>query len=540
MTATSNVNIYSTWQHDGDGHDYVKTTVAVTCTGEGYDLYTCSICGENYKENVVAALGHSYGEWVVATEATCTEDGLEYRICSACGNREEAVIEAAGHSYVSKVTKEATCTAYGEMVYTCENCGDIKTEQVEMTKHEYKKVYVSKSWLRLFIEKLLNIFFGYEGDKAYYFECENCHRMQTSEEAALTATASAQSVCVHSVGEAVVILEATTTEKGAYGRYCTICGNLVEVVVINETEAQEIEHNEGKNGLCTICGEFVGNVRCDAAALALEGQIGLVFYYRFSSAVLDDENAYVLFTYENGTEVKYLVSQMTKVSVTGEDYELYRVVCEMAAQDMFQTITAEVVYTIDGTEYRSNGIEYGVMTYYKNKYSTGSKELRDLLDSLLAYGDSARIYFQSKTAETSEYTVKSVAEDMLNDYAMTSEGTLPSGVTAVATSLILESVTSIKVYIQGDITGCVVTVDDVRYEPTLSGDGMYEVVIGNISSSELDHMYTICISDGVNQKTYTYSAMSYVRNKLSSGNQNLVQLVCALYYYNQAANVYFK
>jgi hypothetical protein len=171
-------------------------------------------------------------------------------------------------------------------------------------------------------------------------------------------------------------------------------------------------------------------------------------------------------------------------------------------------------------------------------YKTDSKELDDLLDSLLAYGEKARNYFQKEEANT--YPVKDVTEEALSKYEMTSEGTLPSAIKKVSASLILESTTSIKVYIEGDITNCVVTVDSKEVQPTLNVDGRYVVLIDNIVSSELDHIYTISISDGKNTKTFTYSALTYVRNELNSDDQNLVQLVCALYYYNQAANAYFE
>ncbi len=41
------------------GHDYVKTTVAPTCTAKGYDLYTCSRCGDEYKKNYTAVIDHA-------------------------------------------------------------------------------------------------------------------------------------------------------------------------------------------------------------------------------------------------------------------------------------------------------------------------------------------------------------------------------------------------------------------------------------------------------------------------------------------------
>ena len=46
----------------------VSETVEATCEGEGYTEYVCS-CGDSHRENVVAALGHSF------TEGTCTVCG---------------------------------------------------------------------------------------------------------------------------------------------------------------------------------------------------------------------------------------------------------------------------------------------------------------------------------------------------------------------------------------------------------------------------------------------------------------------------------
>jgi archaellum component FlaG (FlaF/FlaG flagellin family) len=341
----------------------------------------------------------------------------------------------------------------------------------------------------------------------------------------------------------------TCTENGWIYDICLRCD------YTSYEEFSALGHNEGVNGSCTVCKEFIGNVRCDAAALALEGEIGIVFYYRFTDAVLADTNAYVKFTYNTCRKVGATITTTTNtvefpISVmtlnTKKGYDRYRVVCGLAAQDMFQKVKAEVVYTIDGEAYTSNAIEYGVETYYKNMYNKYSQELDDLLDSLLAYGDSARIYFQGTEAETSKYTanLKSVTAEDLSDYASTSEGTFPSGVKNISASLILDSKTSIKVYIDGDVSNCEVTVDGVSYEPTLIGESKYEVVIENIVSCELDHIYTISISnsdgEGRTAITFTYSALTYVRNKLSSDDQNLVQLVCALYYYNQAADAYFK
>ena len=41
-------------------HNYVCDIVAPTCTAQGYNIYTCDICGNNYKDTYVSALSHNY------------------------------------------------------------------------------------------------------------------------------------------------------------------------------------------------------------------------------------------------------------------------------------------------------------------------------------------------------------------------------------------------------------------------------------------------------------------------------------------------
>ena len=67
-------------------HEYTKETVSPTCDKEGYTLYTCK-CGDNYKEDIVSALGHSYGEWVITKEPTTEEVGTKVKECSKCNSK---------------------------------------------------------------------------------------------------------------------------------------------------------------------------------------------------------------------------------------------------------------------------------------------------------------------------------------------------------------------------------------------------------------------------------------------------------------------
>ena len=109
-------------------HSYTDTVVAPTCTGDGYTLHSCS-CGYSYRDNTVAAKGHSYGS-TVTKQATCTEAGVRTYTCSVCGNSYTESIAALGHSYTSQ-TIEGSCTQRPGVKYTCTRCGDTYTEYAD-------------------------------------------------------------------------------------------------------------------------------------------------------------------------------------------------------------------------------------------------------------------------------------------------------------------------------------------------------------------------------------------------------------------------
>ena len=67
-----------------DGHKYTSKVVAPTCTEDGYTLYTCSVCGDTYKENVIKATGHNFG--VNAPKCSvCSTANPNYKIPTVTG-----------------------------------------------------------------------------------------------------------------------------------------------------------------------------------------------------------------------------------------------------------------------------------------------------------------------------------------------------------------------------------------------------------------------------------------------------------------------
>ncbi len=219
-----------------------QEVVAPTCTTAGYTLHTCSACGNTYKTDSKAALGHT--EVVTAgKDATCTEDGISEGItCSVCGLviKAQTTIPAKGHDYKEKITKKATCEADGTATYTCTVCGDTYDDVIKATGHDFSITKVTKK--ATCVE---------DGIRTLY-----CSACGTSKEETIPATGEHTykdtivpgtckalgytlhecTVCGdsykdtytpmgdHTWDDGVVTKEATTTETGIKTYTCTVCG----------------------------------------------------------------------------------------------------------------------------------------------------------------------------------------------------------------------------------------------------------------------------------------------------------------------------
>ncbi len=118
------------------GHTYGEWTVtkAPTCTEKGEEKHTCH-CGHS-ETREVAATGHTYGEWTVVTAPTCTEAGEQKHVCH-CGHEETEAIAATGHTYGEWIeVKAPTCTTEGEKKHVC-HCGHEESEVVAALGHTY-------------------------------------------------------------------------------------------------------------------------------------------------------------------------------------------------------------------------------------------------------------------------------------------------------------------------------------------------------------------------------------------------------------------
>ena len=186
-------------------HDIVvDEAVDPTCTETGLTAGEhCSRCDYNVAQEVVPVTDHTWGEWIVDTEATEDAEGTQHRECENCDATQDGTIptldhvhsynavvtaptctekgytthtcrcndsyvdsyvDALGHDYESSVTKTATCTEAGIKTYTCKNdASHTYTETINATGHNYDGV----EWK---VEKAAN----YVEEGLETLKCNNC------------------------------------------------------------------------------------------------------------------------------------------------------------------------------------------------------------------------------------------------------------------------------------------------------------------------------------------------------------------------------
>ena len=97
-------------------HSYTSEVVAATCIEDGYTIYTCSLCGDSYKGDIVRAEGHNVVVTKEGYPATCEESGFtNEEKCTKCNTitKQQVKISALGHKYdewkeVTKPTADST------------------------------------------------------------------------------------------------------------------------------------------------------------------------------------------------------------------------------------------------------------------------------------------------------------------------------------------------------------------------------------------------------------------------------------------------
>jgi len=316
------------------------------------------------------------------------------------------------------------------------------------------------------------------------------------------------------------------------------------------TEHTENDHVFDSNGVCTACGNL--NATLVGSNLTLNGNIGLNFYFELDEAIVTGGTALVRFTLANGRVIEIPVSEGRVDTTTVAGKTLYVFTCELNAKQMADTVIAQVIMGENASAQYPHSIVDYANTIIANAENNYTDEEIALVKAMLNYGANAQLNFGYNTenlanagltdAEKSLSTVTAEIFEPHKAVAKTVEGI---GIFA-GSDLLLKSETTLNVYFQPadgiTIEELTFTVGGKTVTPVKSGE-YYVIPITNITSSELDTVYEISVSDGTVSDTFQCSVFAYCYSVLSDTTDTypdeLKDTLKALYLYNAAANTYF-
>jgi hypothetical protein len=164
---------------------------------------------------------------------------------------------------------------------------------------------------------------------------------------------------------------------------------------------------------------------------------------------------------------------------------------------------------------------------------------------MLRYGAACQKYFNYKTGKLADAALPAMDyTGMTISGFKTEPGQGTDLVKLYSASLLMQSETTLRFYFQVDSAAKKFTASRGGYALAVKQSGsLYYVDVVGIAARELDEMVTITINDGNVSKQISYNPMAYcatvANNTTGAFDRKIQDVACAMYLYNQAANVYF-
>ncbi len=300
-------------------------------------------------------------------------------------------------------------------------------------------------------------------------------------------------------------------------------------------------------------------------SITLDGNIGINFYIDPSAAGLNPgESGTITANFDwtiEGPRVE-VSAQSKTVNVTPQNYtrvgDRIKVTCYVCAAEMSCKVKATF-----NLKNESQTEEYCVRDYcaellnpnseasvnYKNTHGAEKYgQLTDLVTKMLDYGTKAQGMFEVNTSDPAntlvpKYSMQNVTEQMFKDAVNTASGADADNIASkasafgakyYATSLFYYKDNKLRHYFIKDENGS-------GFNPS-SYDGnqdnyFYYVEVPEIAPAKLDSLQTFTVGT----TSFKYAALDYARNIVYNSNVSKTHkdLAKALYWYNQAANVFF-
>ena len=462
------------------GHSYAESVTAPTCTAEGYTTYTCA-CGDSYKDNEVAATGHSY---------TYTNNGDDHTV--GCENCDYSATEA--HTYtdgkcVCGVEEEKECAHSYAYVdngndthdYVCSICGEIA---VDNAAHNY--IYD-------------------ETNKVYRCECGHGYINGGCSECGVATACTLLSWDLSIEAEVIMQFFVSFSDElvnndGAYARL-TLAGQVTTIPMSEIRETYDSSKNRYTVGIGIPSG-YMPNV-VDFEMVDENGNVIVMYskksqpFASYSQSVLD----FIEKKLKNNPDAK-----TTKLMVALATYGGY-------AQQHFAAGNSNIV----------SEPAYNLLSKYGLSVPDLSGITKESIDHIANKGTNA---------EKVGVDLKAADVDLNSAVSLTMKFQQTGTYTIQDYSFVL----SYK-NIDGSYT-------PITLNATLdSSSGRYVVVAENIPAAYWDHMYELTVTNKVTgeSNTVSYSVLAFIRGRVgsSSASESVKALVRAMYYYNEAANEFF-
>lgn len=299
----------------------------------------------------------------------------------------------------------------------------------------------------------------------------------------------------------IVTKQPTFTSAGQQQKNCSICA---------ETVTETIDMLVGKVAQWNIF---------------LEDDYSVNFYLQISESIVNA--AKVRLTISNDT-VTYNVSDLEQ---TQDGY--FRLTANIAAAQMTESIFIQVINDEEmGEKYTYSIRQYCNSILADERHSA----YHALVKEMLNYGAMAQMYFDYDTGYLANDGITGVANVEIPETAddMTISDKI-SSVSFYGASLVYRDRIAVRYYFTGDVNGCSFTVNGNTYTP-VSKDGMYYIEIADILPQNLDQQITLTVTDASgNILSVTYGPMNYIVRMNQKDNDNLKNLLKALYNYHLAA-----
>lgn len=464
---------------DGCAHDYESVVTAPTCTEVGYTTYTCSLCGDDYTDDEVAALGHNY------VDGFCSNDG--------CGEQDPATIDYSGYYYF------AAKRSAGNYFYVGNEWDSSKDRYVAtdsgLTELPTSITEVDMAYVFQLVKNNDGTYMIYEGNGGKLFggEVEN-----------VTIVKNGEFYNIYDSSEVYFSFNNSTGNN--YIKWYT------SVQVRN---------------FALVPVELSGNI--DSASLTVKEDIAVNYYVTMSETFAEAKLQYTLSNGNDG-EISPVV-----------DGERYKFTLELPPHYMTEEITTKLVYNgleIDSTTYSIQTYAKNQLDKIKDgSLADTDGKLKQLLTDMLYYGAAAQTYKSHNVEKLATSGVENIGTPSTEtpeatDFTLVKNEEISSYPAYFKSATVwFDNVNQIRVTLS-TTENVTMTINGIAAEVT--GTTVYTE---DILPADFDATYTFKLyHDGILMQTLTYSVNAYAY--AMKDDAEMQSLVLALYRYGKSAEAY--